>query len=128
MTPVTRDPLDVPIEEKVALLFAANEAALKVQGVRFVTSGMQLLREIKTFVNTEGTERTQTFIRVGPSFSATARRRQRRLPGVRARSSRRAARAGSTSVARHAGQRRARGRRSPSRSSRREASSPGGTT
>ena len=30
MTPVTRDPLDVPIEEKVALLFAANEAALKV--------------------------------------------------------------------------------------------------
>ena len=30
MTPVTRDPLDVPLEEKVALLLAANEAALKV--------------------------------------------------------------------------------------------------
>ena len=29
-TPITRDPLDVPIEEKVALLLAANEAALKV--------------------------------------------------------------------------------------------------
>jgi TldD protein len=72
MTPVTRDPIDVPIEEKVALLFAANEAALKVPGVRFVTSGMQLLREIKTYVNSEGTETTQTFIRVGPSFSATA--------------------------------------------------------
>src|SRR5262245_40555463 len=39
MTPVTRDPLEVPIEEKVALLFAANEAALKVPGVRFVNSG-----------------------------------------------------------------------------------------
>ena len=38
----------MPIEEKVALLFAANEAALKVKGVRFVTSGLQLLREIKT--------------------------------------------------------------------------------
>src|SRR3954467_13593065 len=36
MTPITRDPLEVPIEEKVALLFAANEAALKVQGIRFV--------------------------------------------------------------------------------------------
>ena len=72
MTPVTRDPIDVPIEEKVALLFAANEAALKVPGVRFVTSGLQLLREIKTYVNSEGTETTQTFIRVGPSFTATA--------------------------------------------------------
>jgi TldD protein len=72
MTPVSRDPLEVPIEDKVALLFAANEAALKVQGVRFVTSGMQLLREIKTYVNSEGTETTQTFIRVGPSFQATA--------------------------------------------------------
>ena len=72
MTPVTRDPIDVPIEEKVALLFAANEAALKVSGVRFVTSGLQLLREIKTYVNSEGSETTQTFVRVGPSFSATA--------------------------------------------------------
>ena len=72
MTPVTRDPIDVPIEEKVALLFATNEAALKVPGVRFVNSGMQLLREVKTYVNSEGTETTQTFIRVGPGFSATA--------------------------------------------------------
>ncbi len=72
MTPVTRDPVEVPIEEKVALLFAANEAALKERGVRFVTSGLQLLREIKTYVNSEGTETTQTFIRVGPSFQATA--------------------------------------------------------
>jgi TldD protein len=71
-TPVTRDPLDVPIEEKVALLFATNEAALKVQGVRFVNSGLQLLREIKMYANSEGTQTTQTFIRVGPSFTATA--------------------------------------------------------
>jgi TldD protein len=33
---------------------------------------MQLLREVKTYVNSEGTETTQTFIRVGPGFSATA--------------------------------------------------------
>jgi TldD protein len=72
MTPVKRDPLEVPIEEKVALLFAANEAALKVPGVRFVNSGMQLLREIKSYANSEGSQTTQTFIRVGPDFTATA--------------------------------------------------------
>ncbi len=71
-TPITRDPVDVPIEEKVALLLATNEAALKVPKVRFVTSGMQLLREEKTLATSEGTLVTQTFVRVGPQFNATA--------------------------------------------------------
>ena len=71
-TPITRDPVDVPIEEKVALLLAANEAALKVPKVRFVNSGMQLLREEKTLATSEGTLVTQTFVRVGPQFNATA--------------------------------------------------------
>lgn len=71
-TPVQRDPLEVPIEEKVELLFAANEAALRVPNVRFVNSGMQLLREEKTLGTTDGTLVTQTFYRVGPSFTATA--------------------------------------------------------
>src|SRR4029079_17238208 len=47
-TPIKRDPIDVPIEEKVALLLAANEAAMKVAKLRFVNSGMALLREEKT--------------------------------------------------------------------------------
>jgi len=72
ITPVRKDPIDVSIEEKIALLLAANEAALKVKGVQFVNSGVQTLREIKTLVTSEGTSVTQTFIRVGPSFSATA--------------------------------------------------------
>ena len=72
MTPVQRDPLEVPLEDKIALLLRANEAALKVKNVRFVSSGFQLLREVKTLVTSEGTNVTQTFIRVGPSFSATA--------------------------------------------------------
>ncbi|HLE57907.1 MAG TPA: TldD/PmbA family protein [Rhodothermia bacterium] len=71
-TPVTRDPVDVPIEEKVALLLAANEAALKVPKIRFATSGLQALREEKTLATTEGTLITQTYVRVNPSFSATA--------------------------------------------------------
>jgi TldD protein len=72
ITPVTRDPLEVPLEDKVALLLATNEAALKVPNVRFVTSSLALLREVKTLVTSEGTNVTQTMIRVGPSFSATA--------------------------------------------------------
>jgi len=72
ITPVLRDPLDVPLEEKIALLLSANEAALKVKGVQFVNSGVSALREIKTLVTSEGTNTTQTFIRVFPTFSATA--------------------------------------------------------
>ncbi|HEY8165625.1 MAG TPA: TldD/PmbA family protein [Gemmatimonadaceae bacterium] len=71
-TPVKRDPIEVPIEEKVALLLSANEAALKVPKIRFVNSGLQLLREEKTLATTDGTLVTQTFIRVGPGFTATA--------------------------------------------------------
>ena len=72
ITPARRDPLEVPIEDKIALLLAANEAALKVKNVRFVTSGLALLREVKTLVTSEGTNITQTMIRVSPSFAATA--------------------------------------------------------
>jgi TldD protein len=72
ITPVRRDPIDVPLEDKIALLLATNEAALKVKGVRFVTSGLAVLREVKTLVTSEGTNVTQTMVRVGPSFSATA--------------------------------------------------------
>src|SRR5215470_8475783 len=72
ITPIKRDPLEVPIEEKIALLLATNEAALKVKNVRFANSGMQLLREVKTLLTTEGTNITQTMIRVGPTFAATA--------------------------------------------------------
>ncbi len=72
MTPVKRDPLEVPLEDKVALLLAANEAAMKVKNVRFVSSSLALLREVKTLLTSDGTHITQTVIRVGPTFSATA--------------------------------------------------------
>jgi TldD protein len=72
ITPVRRDPLEVPIEDKIALLLATNEAALKVKNVRFANSSLQLLREVKTLLTSDGTNVTQTLIRVGPAFSATA--------------------------------------------------------
>jgi TldD protein len=72
ITPVSKDPLEVPLEDKIALLLATNEAALKVKNVRFANSSLALLREVKTLVTSEGTNVTQTLIRVGPEFSATA--------------------------------------------------------
>jgi TldD protein len=71
-TPVKIDPLEVPIEEKVALLLAANAAATKVKNVRFANSQLSLLREEKTLATTDGTLVTQTFYRIGPGFTATA--------------------------------------------------------
>src|ERR671919_1668672 len=49
------DPFDVPIEDKVGLLLAANAAALGVSGARFVNSQMFFLREEKTLATSDGT-------------------------------------------------------------------------
>jgi TldD protein len=71
-SPVQTDPFTVPIEEKVALLLAANEAALKVQGARFVNSSMFFLKEEKTFANTDGSYIAQTIYRSFPQLNVTA--------------------------------------------------------
>ncbi|HEX2095356.1 MAG TPA: TldD/PmbA family protein, partial [Longimicrobiaceae bacterium] len=71
-SPIRIDPFEVPIEDKVALLFAANEAALRVRGARFVTSSVFFLREEKTFASTEGTFTRQTVYRSYPQMSVTA--------------------------------------------------------
>jgi len=71
-SPAKLDPFDVSIEDKVALLLAANAAALKVQGARFVNSGMFFLREEKTFASTDGTFTTQTIYRSQPTMTVTA--------------------------------------------------------
>ncbi len=71
-SPIRTDPFDIPIEEKVAYLFEANEAALGVGGVQFVNSSLFFLREEKFFANSEGTVTDQTIYRTSPSMSVTA--------------------------------------------------------
>jgi len=71
------DPFDVPIEEQVALLLQANEAALKVlkpggQGAGFVNSSMFFLREEKSLATTDGTWVVQTVFRAQPSVTCQA--------------------------------------------------------
>lgn len=71
-TPGAVDPFDVSLETKIAALLAANEAALRVPGVRFVTSRLAQLREEKTFASTEGTFTHQVIFRIYPSLTVTA--------------------------------------------------------
>lgn len=71
-SPIEIDPFDVPIEDKVGLLLAANEAALGVAGARFVNSSMFFLREEKTFASTDGSYIVQTIYRALPQISITA--------------------------------------------------------
>ena len=71
-SPIEVDPFTIAIEDKVALLLAANAAALTVSGARFVTSAMSFYRSEKTYANTDGTFTVQTQYRTLPSMSVTA--------------------------------------------------------
>jgi TldD protein len=71
-SPIEIDPFNVAIEDKVAMLLAANQAALAVKGARFVNSSMFFLREEKTFASTDGSFTVQTIYRSQPSVSVTA--------------------------------------------------------
>jgi TldD protein len=71
-SPIKTDPFTIPIADKVALLLAANEAGMKVRGVRFANSGVNFLREEKWFANTEGSATEQVLFRCSPSYSVTA--------------------------------------------------------
>jgi TldD protein len=71
-THVDIDPFEVPIEEKVDLLLRANEAALGVEGARFVNSYMFFQREEKFFASTEGTVTDQVLVRGLPGMNITA--------------------------------------------------------
>ncbi len=71
-SPITTDPFTVSITDKVALLLAANEAALNVKGVRNVTSSMFFLREEKSLMTSDGSFIVQTIYRTSPSMSITA--------------------------------------------------------
>jgi TldD protein len=70
-SPIKVDTFTVPVADKVALLLAANEAALK-GGARFVNSSMSFLREEKTFASTDGTYTVQTIYRTSPNIGVTA--------------------------------------------------------
>ena len=70
-TPIEKNGFEVPIAEKVDLLMAVNEAALKA-GANFVNSRIALVNEQKYFASTDGSYIDQDIHRIFPGFNVTA--------------------------------------------------------
>ena len=70
-TPVQKNPLEVPVSEKVELLLAANAAAMK-NGAAFVTSNLFQVNEQKYFASTDGSYIDQDVHRIWPNFQVQA--------------------------------------------------------
>ena len=71
-TQLTRDPFDVPLEEKTSLLVALWNDARAVQGAAHGDGFIQSLGEWKIFASSDGSRIEQSITRVHPSFSVTA--------------------------------------------------------
>lgn len=72
VTPVKKDPLAVPIQDKLALLFAAAERILRVPGVLMAKGSLAAWRIEKWFGNTEGSEIHQVITSCGAGIEAYA--------------------------------------------------------
>ena len=71
-TPYREDPLAVPLDEKLRLLFEADAVMAKVAGVTLRTSSMEFGRERKTFASTEGARIEQEIVDSGAGIEAMA--------------------------------------------------------
>jgi TldD protein len=66
------DPWTIPVEQKADLLLRANAEALKVPGVKYVSSQMFFVKEEKNYANSEGTITAQTLVRSWAPMNITA--------------------------------------------------------
>ncbi len=71
-TPVKIDPFSIPLEEKIALLLAADGEMRKVKGIAVAESGMIFIRENQIFASTEGSYIEQEIIESGAGLEAMA--------------------------------------------------------
>ena len=71
-TPFKKNPFDVPIQDKLALLSAVHEKARATKGVMGVQSSMVFRSEDKYFASSEGSNIQQLILQVAPTFGATA--------------------------------------------------------
>ena len=71
-TPIEEDPFEVPLEEKIGLLLAADAAASRPKGVTFTETRYDARREWKTFAATDGSYTEQTLTHVGAGVEANA--------------------------------------------------------
>jgi TldD protein len=71
-TPMEIDPFAVPLEDKIALLLAADAEMRRVKGIDIAESNMGFVRESKVFASTEGSFIEQESVESGAGIEATA--------------------------------------------------------
>jgi TldD protein len=71
-TELAQDPLAIPLDTRLALLTACSEAMQRRPAVRVAQAHMNLLREHKWFVCSEGNRLEQTIVETGGGVAATA--------------------------------------------------------
>ena len=71
-TPMEIDPFSVPMEEKIALLLAADQEMRRVKGATVAEGNMEFVRESKVFANTDGSYIEQELTESGAGIEATA--------------------------------------------------------
>ena len=69
-SPIQKNAMEIPVQEKVDLLLAVNAAALGA-GARFVNSAIAVVNEQKYFASTDGTYADQDVHRIWPTFTVT---------------------------------------------------------
>jgi TldD protein len=72
ITPVKKDPFEVPLDEKIALLLSSTEAMMKAPNIVMAEASSYIQRDEKLFVSSEGSEINQTLIETGCGIEATA--------------------------------------------------------
>ncbi|MBV8087804.1 MAG: TldD/PmbA family protein, partial [Chloroflexi bacterium] len=71
-TPLLRNPMDVPVDEKLALLLACDAAMRRVPGLAVAESSLEAVVEDKMFASTEGSVIEQRIVTCGGGIEATA--------------------------------------------------------
>ena len=71
-TPVEKDPENVPLSEKIALLLKCEEIMQQTAGVSRTMSSMSFRKEEVIYCDTDGSYITQSFCQSGGGISATA--------------------------------------------------------
>lgn len=71
-TPVARDPFAVSLDDKIALLLAADRAMRTVPGIAVAEGSLECQRLHKVFANSEGSYIEQTLIETGGGIEALA--------------------------------------------------------
>lgn len=70
-TPISKNPFEIPVADKIDLLLSVNAAAMD-NGATFVNSNLFMVNEQKYFASSDGSYIDQNIHRIWPTFNVTA--------------------------------------------------------